>query len=103
MSERKSWESVKSARADTRERRAGYAKARDDFELGARVRVEWERPGLTQAELALRMGTNQPTVARLEAGGVTPSLDTLQRVAEALGLELVIDFSPRVIRLTPYA
>ena len=38
------------------------------------------------------MGTSQPSVARLEAGGVTPSLDTLHRVADALGLELVIDF-----------
>lgn len=92
MSERKNWESVKSARADTRARRAGYAKARDAFELGARVRAERERIRLTQAELALRMGTNQPTVARLEAGGVTPSLATLHRVAEALGMELVVEF-----------
>ncbi|MGI8517931.1 MAG: helix-turn-helix transcriptional regulator [Acidimicrobiia bacterium] len=92
MSERKGWESVKSARADTKTRRAGYAAAREAFELGARVRAERERLGLTQAELALRMGTNQPTVARLEAGGVTPSLDTLHRVAEALGMELVVDF-----------
>jgi transcriptional regulator with XRE-family HTH domain len=34
----------------------------------------------------------QPTVARLETGGVTPSLDTLQRAADAFGLELVVDF-----------
>lgn len=45
-----------------------------------------------RADLADRMGTTQPTVARLEAGGVTPRLDTLQRAAEALGLELVVDF-----------
>lgn len=57
-----------------------------------RLRVERETLGLTQAELAGRMGTTQPTVARLEAGGVTPSLDTLHRAAEALGLEMVIDF-----------
>lgn len=35
------------------------------------------------------MSTTQPSIARLEAGGVTPSIDTLQRAADALGLELV--------------
>jgi ribosome-binding protein aMBF1 (putative translation factor) len=92
MSERKSWENVKAARAASKTRRTGYGEARDAFELGSRLRAERERLGLTQAGLAERMGTTQPTVARLEAGGVTPSLDTLHRAAEALGLELVVDF-----------
>jgi ribosome-binding protein aMBF1 (putative translation factor) len=92
MSERKSWESLKAGRADNKGRRGGYAKAREAFELGARLRSEREARGLTQAELAERMGTTQPTVARLEAGAVTPSLDTLHRAAVALGLELVVDF-----------
>lgn len=38
------------------------------------------------------MGTTQPTIARLEAGGVAPSLDTFHRVTGALGIELVVDF-----------
>ena len=46
---------------------------------------------MTQAELASRVGSTQPAVARLEAGGVTPSLATLRRIAGALGLELVVD------------
>ena len=46
---------------------------------------------MTQAELATRIGSTQPAIARLEAGGVTPSLDTLHRIAGALGLELVVD------------
>ena len=92
MSERKNWDDVKSRRTGSNARRRGYEEAKDAFELGARVRTERERLGLTQTEMAQRMGTSQPTVARLEAGGVTPSLDTLHRAAEALGLELVVDF-----------
>lgn len=92
MSERTSWEELKTQRADSRDRRRGYQEARDASELGARVRAERERLGLTQSELAERMETTQPTIARLEAGGVTPSLDTLHRAANALGLELVVDF-----------
>ncbi|GAA0280230.1 helix-turn-helix domain-containing protein [Cryptosporangium japonicum] len=41
--------------------------------------------GLSQTELAARMGTSQSTVARLEAGDVDPRMSTLERYAEALG------------------
>jgi transcriptional regulator with XRE-family HTH domain len=36
------------------------------------------------------MGSTQPAIARLEAGRVAPSLDTLDRAAAALGVELEI-------------
>lgn len=92
MSERANWTDLKNRRGDSEARRRGYQAAKDAFQLGARVRAERERLGLTQTELAEKMGTTQPTIARLEAGGVTPSLDTLHRAADALGLELVVDF-----------
>ena len=95
MTEKKTWTDVKKHRGGGETRRRGYQEAKDAFDLGVRVRSERERLGLTQAELAQRMGTTQPTVARLEAGGVTPSLDTLHRAADALGLELIVDFRQR--------
>jgi len=36
---------------------------------------------------------HKPAIARLEAGRVAPSLDSLQRVAAALGVELVVAFA----------
>lgn len=92
MTEMASLSELKSRRDDSEGRRRGYQDAKDAFELGARVRAERKRLKLTQSELAEKMGTTQPTIARLEAGGVTPSLDTLHRAAHALGLELVVDF-----------
>lgn len=83
---------LRNRRGDTEARRRGYQESKEAFELGARVRAERERLGLTQTDLAERMDTTQPTIARLEAGGVTPSLDTLHRAANALGLELVVEF-----------
>ena len=53
-----------------------------------------EAAGLSQRDLAARMGTSQAAVARLEAGGVGATLTTLHRVAAALGLELGIDLLP---------
>lgn len=46
--------------------------------------------GLTQAELAERMGTTQSAIARMEGGGTRPTLETLERLARAVGLELVV-------------
>ena len=47
-------------------------------------------PGLTQAEMAARMGTTQSAIARMEGGGVRPTLETLERLARAVGQELVV-------------
>jgi transcriptional regulator with XRE-family HTH domain len=55
--------------------------------------------GLTQADVARRIGTTQSAVARLESGRGkhSPSLATLSRYAEALGCELQI----RLVRKRP--
>lgn len=51
--------------------------------------------GLSQAELAELTGTTQSAIARLEAGGRPPRIDTLLRIAEALDCELIVDLRPR--------
>ena len=91
MTDRQNWGALKRERKVSVARRAGYRHAKESFEIAARVREAREHLGLTQAELAARIGSTQPAIARLEAGGVTPNLDTLRRIAEALGLELIVD------------
>ncbi len=44
--------------------------------------------GLTQTELARRMGTTQSSIARIEGGGSLPTLDMLARLARATGASL---------------
>src|SRR5436309_14928171 len=55
--------------------------------------------GLTQAEVAARMGTKTPAVARLEGGGGSrrhsPSVATLRKYAHAVGCRLEIRLQPR--------
>ncbi len=48
------------------------------------VRVRRES-GLSQTEIAARMGTSQSAVARLESGELDARLSTVERYAEALG------------------
>ena len=50
--------------------------------------------GLTQAELAERMGTKQEVIARWASGKVLPSTLTLARLAKATGTRLQINFAP---------
>ena len=54
--------------------------------LGERLRALRLAAGLTQAELARRTGIHRPNIARVEAGRHTPSLDTLNRLASAIGV-----------------
>jgi DNA-binding XRE family transcriptional regulator len=75
-----------------------FQQARLAVELAHRIVQLRKRLGITQAELACRMGTKQQTISRLESGeyeGFT--LRTLQRIAEATQTDLVIAFrtSPR--------
>jgi transcriptional regulator with XRE-family HTH domain len=50
------------------------------------------RYGLTQGQLADRVGTSVPAISRLESGQHLPSLTTLERVARAFGERLVVGF-----------
>ena len=69
----------------------GIANGQNDIpingeKLGARLRELRLAAGLTQAELARRTGIHRPNIARVEAGRHTPSLDTLARIANAIGV-----------------
>jgi ribosome-binding protein aMBF1 (putative translation factor) len=48
---------------------------------------------LSQAELAQRIGTTQSAIARLEGGGVSPTISTLRRYAKATGTKLQVSLS----------
>ena len=58
-----------------------------------------KRAGLTQADVAEKMGTKAPAIARLETSFSqksphSPSLSTLRKYAEAVGCRLEIHFKP---------
>ena len=51
--------------------------------------------GLTQEELARRAGTSHSQISRLESGQHHSSVATLEKIADALDLDLTITFTPR--------
>lgn len=74
--------------------RAEYDAQAEEFALLDELLRARQRAGLTQAEVAARMGTKTPAVARLESGGGnqrhSPSIATLRRYASAVGCRLEI-------------
>lgn len=78
--------------------RAAYDAQADEFGLLDELLRARQRAGLTQAEVAKRMGTMTPAIARLEAGGGrnghSPTVQTLRKYAKAVGCELAITLRP---------
>jgi ribosome-binding protein aMBF1 (putative translation factor) len=67
-----------------------YATAGLAMELAETVYRARESAGLTQTELARRMGTTQSAIAAIESGERTPAVDLLDRLARACGRRLTI-------------
>jgi transcriptional regulator with XRE-family HTH domain len=90
MTKRTTWSELKQSHPLAAEGQAAYedeARIAAFRDLVYRLRTD---AGLTQAELAQRMGTTQSAIARTEGGGTRPTLETLEKVASAVGAELVV-------------
>ena len=63
-----------------------------------RLKLNPAKAGLSQAEVARRMGTKVPAISRLESGGGikkhSPSIGTLRRYAKAVGCHLEVRLKP---------
>jgi len=84
------WKNVKKELLKDPEVAREYEKLRPRYELisqliGARI-----KKGLTQAELAKKMGTKQSAIARIESGNANPSIAFLEKLTQALGSKLII-------------
>lgn len=90
MAKRTNWDDVKAQRVLTEEGRVAYEDEARVSAFRAMVYRLRAKAGLTQAELADRMGTTQSAIARMEGGGSRPTLETLEKLAAAVGGELVV-------------
>lgn len=68
-----------------------YDVLEDEFAFIKKMILARKRAGMSQADVARRMGISQPRVAKIESGS-NISLDILRRYAKATGSALVIDF-----------
>lgn len=66
----------------------------DEFSLAAALIEARSQAGLSQQDVAARMKTSQPAIARLEGGRQNASLKTLRQYARATGNRLKVSFEP---------
>ncbi len=76
------------------EPKSEYDSLEEEFSLFDELLKARMEAGLTQSEVAERMGTKTPAIARLESGGGnkqhSPSISTLRKYAKAVGCHLEI-------------
>ncbi|HZD22959.1 MAG TPA: helix-turn-helix transcriptional regulator [Acidimicrobiia bacterium] len=61
---------------------------------GQLIRKARTRAGLTQRELAQRLGTHQPVIARWENESTRPDFDTVVKAVNACGFDLHVELRP---------
>lgn len=65
------------------------------LEIGIQVRDLRKKAGLTQIELAKKLGVSQQVLSRLESGEAdNPTVSTLERIAQATGHRMRLEFEP---------
>lgn len=78
-----------------------YGALADEFAALTELLRARQRAGMTQADVAERMGVAQATVARLESSAGSrkhaPSISTLRRYADAVGCVLLITLAPKAV------
>ncbi len=85
------WKDVKKELLSDPEFKAEYERLRPQYQIISEIIRHRQRRKMTQEQLAKRSGTTQSAIARLEAGKANVTLETLERIAEAL--ECSVDFS----------
>lgn len=72
-----------------------YDALEDEYVLARELIRARSSAGLTQAEVAEKMHTKPPAIARLEGGGKhSPSIETLRKYASAVGCKLEVRLVP---------
>jgi len=84
------WSEYKRKRPLRGEAKRSYEAAQTKMGIGYLILQARAAAELSQTELARRIGTSQPMIARWESGAQLPSVSSLLRIAEATGFDLAV-------------
>lgn len=89
----KNWAELRKELLANKEVKKEYEKLKPQYELIAQLIEARVKKGMTQKDLAKKMGTRQSAIARLESGNSNPSLAFLGKIAKATGHKLSIQIT----------
>ncbi len=87
---KKTYKQFKKELLKSKKVKESYEKLGTEFALIEMIIEKRNEKGLSQKQLARKMGTKQSAISRLESGKYNPSISFLQKVSEALGTKLKI-------------
>ncbi len=82
---------IKRRKANDPEFAEGFEEGYEAFKIGVLLKQEREAAGLTQEEVARRLGTKKSAISRIENHAEDIKLSTLEKFAGAIGKNLVIE------------
>ncbi|MCL5746760.1 MAG: helix-turn-helix domain-containing protein [Patescibacteria group bacterium] len=88
------WKTFKKELFKNREVKKEYERLKPEYALIAAIINVRIKKGITQEQLARKLGTKQSAIARLESGRSNPSIEFLGKLAQALNSNLQIKFTP---------
>ncbi len=86
----KTWKNFKKELLQDKKVTREYENLEPRYQLVSQLIEARVKKGITQKELANRIGTKQSAIARLESGVSNPSIAFLEKVTSALGSKLMI-------------
>lgn len=57
--------------------------------ISLKVKFERQKKGLSQEALALEAGLSRNSISKIETGQVSPTIQTLEKIAKALGIDFM--------------
>jgi len=88
----KNWKTLKKELLKDKKAREEYERLKPRYQMISEIIEARKRKGLTQEDLAKKIGTKQSAIARIESGNANPTVDFLEKVASALDSNLTIQF-----------
>ncbi len=86
------WNTIKKKILKDKATKKAYDDLELEFSIIDQIIAKRIKNGMSQKDLALKMGTQQPSIARFESGDYNPTIGFLKKVSEALGSRLEITF-----------
>ena len=89
----KNWKQLKAKLLQDKAVKKEYDKLTPRYEVISELISARIKKGITQKELARKIGTKQSAIARFESGNINPSLRFLEKLAEGMGYQVNISLS----------
>lgn len=86
----KNWRTLKKELLKNPQVAQEYKKLASRYQLISQLIEARTKKGLTQEELAKKIGTKQSAIARLESGSANPTISFLEKISQAIGSRLIV-------------